>query len=418
MIKNILRFTIVLTLLIQSLSPSFAAEEPQVISPAFVVMDANTGAVLYGKNINQKVYPASTTKIMTILLALKYGNIQNMATVSDFDVYSLEEGASNIALEPGEQIKIEDALYAAGIPSANDACNTIATAVGGNYDKFIEMMNTEAMSAGAIGTHFANPHGLHNDDHYTTPYDLAMIMKAGLAVDGFTTYLSQTSYEFPATNMNDVRYFYSHNQALLEDSDYYIEGIQATKTGYTDEAQCTLISYVKHNDKDLIVAVFDLPDSISYYTDTIALLNYIDDHYDYFNTNTVRIEIPEVDLPIHYHFKSRHFYTTTPPATLLAHTNTNQYPITASIQFNQLNETSTIDSVIGQLEYKQNGQTLFTTAVYLNTTIYHFDFTDLLFWVLLIVLSIIIILVITAFLLRYYIRRKRRLTRAYKRSYE
>lgn len=400
---------------IQSIHAEDTQPEPDVTAPAYIIMDAKTGTVLYGKNVDQKVYPASTTKIMTILLALKYGDIQKSFTVSDFDVFSLEDGASNIALEPGEVIRMEDALYAAGIPSANDACNGIAEAVGGTYDQFIEMMNKEANDAGAKNTHFANPHGLHDDNHYTTPYDLAMVMRQGIKVNGFTKYLSTDEYVIPATNKHEERELYTHNSLIYNESPYYVEGIQASKTGYTEEANLTLISYAKRGDVELIVAAFGLPDSKTNFQESQNLFNYGFEHYTAQSTLNINIPIPETTLPSNYHFSAKHFYACDIPENVTAYKDTIQYPITAKITLEPISKEAVKGDVIGKLEYKQDGKVLSTTNVYLNTKIFKFDIFDFILIILGIILILLILVIMGLFALRYFVRRKRRKQRAKKR---
>ena len=146
------KFTLtILTLVMMStyIQPIKAAEFPDVHTDHFIVMDAKTGNVLYGKNINEKVYPASTTKIMTILLALKYGDMNKTVKMTQEDIDSLDEGASTIYLTDEEELTMEEALYAAGIPSANDACMGISHTVANSTAEFVEMMNNEAKSFGA-----------------------------------------------------------------------------------------------------------------------------------------------------------------------------------------------------------------------------------------------------------------------------
>lgn len=409
MSKKLLLTLFTITIVFLYITPVYAGEnEPIITSPAYIVMDAKTGDVLYGKNIHQKVYPASTTKIMTIMLALKYGNIQDTVTITDNDIHSLEEGASTIFLEPGEELSLNDALYAAGIPSANDACNGIAHTVSSSYEEFIELMNDEAQAVGANDTHFTNPHGLHNDDHYTTPYDLALIMKEGLTIEGFTNYLSLSYYEIPETNMNQARSLTAHNQLLIENSGYYLEGIQASKTGYTEEAQFTLISYVVRGDKELIVAVFDLPSSEAYYQDTISLTDYIYNNYDYISAKQIPIQITDVELPEKYHFYSKNYYSFKTPESILINEDLENYPVTAMVTFDQFSTGALKEDIIGRLQYIQNNQVIHTENVYLNSNIFRFDFLDLIMWFLFFILVLCLLFIIGAFGLRQHIRRKRR----------
>lgn len=418
MLKKLFTLLLILTIFMSQTQPTYALNlptEPDVSAPSYIIMDAKTGNVLYGRNIDEKVYPASTTKIMTILLALKYGNMNQTLTTSEFDVFSLEYGASNIALQPDENIPMKDALYAASIVSANDACNTIASAIGGTYENFIDMMNKEAKEAGAKNTNFVNPHGLHDDNHYTTPYDLAMIMRYGVQIEGYTDILSADEYTIPATNKFEEREMYTHNSLIFNESTYYVEGIQASKTGYTEQANLTLISYAKRGDVELIVGAFGLPDKVANFQTSKELFEYGFEHYTAYPTLEISIPISEATLPKGYHFKAKHFYASDVPETITAYKDVSEYPITSEITLNPIQKDTKQGDIIGRLEYKQNNEIISTTNVYLNTDIYKFDILDLILTILGILLVIIVIIVMSLFILRAYIRRKRRKLRAKKR---
>lgn len=161
------------------------SEEPNVSSEAAVLMDAGTGQILYQKNMDQKEYPASTTKIMTVLLALENGEFDDVLTMSHDAVFSILRGSSHIALTTDEQITLEQAVYAALLASANDAANGIAEYVSGSMEAFAEKMTERAHELGAINTHFVNAHGLDDENHYTTAHDLALIMQEAIKHEEF-----------------------------------------------------------------------------------------------------------------------------------------------------------------------------------------------------------------------------------------
>lgn len=148
-------------------------EFPQLQSETAVLMDAETGQILYQKEMNKKMYPASITKIVTGMLALKNAQLTETITMSYDAVFSIDRDSSHIALDVNEQITLEQALYALTIESANDAANGIAELVGGSMEEFVDMMNQTAKDAGAINTNFSNAHGLFDENHYTTSYDMA-----------------------------------------------------------------------------------------------------------------------------------------------------------------------------------------------------------------------------------------------------
>ena len=149
-------------------SAAYATEVPATASQTSVVMDVSTGQVLVEKEMNQQMYPASITKIMTVLLALENADPATVHTMSYEATHSIDPGSTHIALTEGEQITLKDLIYATMVASANDAANGIAECVGGSIDQFVEMMNEKAKEIGAVNTHFVNANGLHDPDHYTT----------------------------------------------------------------------------------------------------------------------------------------------------------------------------------------------------------------------------------------------------------
>lgn len=246
---------------------------PVLESQAAVLMDANTGQVLFEKNMNQQLYPASITKIMTILLGLEYGNLNDIITMSHQAVYSLERGSAHIALEEGEQITMEQALMAAMLPSANDASNGIAEKISGSVPEFVNLMNKRAAEAGALNTHFANANGLHDDDHVTTAYDMAMITKTALQNDQFRRIFGTVQYQIPPTNKKtQTRYFWTEHK-MMKPGKYQYDGVIGGKTGYTKEAECTLVTAARRGDRELIVVVLK-SSTTGIYTDTKNLLDY------------------------------------------------------------------------------------------------------------------------------------------------
>ncbi|MDF2616973.1 MAG: Serine-type D-Ala-D-Ala carboxypeptidase [Sedimentibacter sp.] len=173
MIKKVIASFFVFSILLLNLSVAYA--DPSILCDTAVLIDANTGTILAGKNADQKMYPASTTKIMTAILAIEMGDLSDVITVDDDTPYEI--AGSHIALEPGEIMTLKDLLYALMLPSANDSASAIAKHYGGTTEEFVNLMNEKAKELGAYNTHFVNPHGLHDENHYTTAADLALITK-------------------------------------------------------------------------------------------------------------------------------------------------------------------------------------------------------------------------------------------------
>ena len=260
----------------QALTPQL-----NIYSEAYVVMDAKTGQVLIEKNMNKKEYPASITKILTAALGLELCSPDDSITVSQESVNDIWQWGetTHIALEPGETITLRDALYGAMIESANDCANAIAQCVSGNLSDFTEQMNQKVQELRLTGTHFTNAHGLPDDEHYTTAYDMAMITRWALSVDGFTDYFDATSYTIPKTNKKDtVRNIGTHHHMLV-DSAYYYEYAMGGKLGWTTEAQHTIVTWAEKDGLSLICVCLNCSDKWGKYKDSIALFDYCFDRY-------------------------------------------------------------------------------------------------------------------------------------------
>ncbi|MBR4807504.1 MAG: D-alanyl-D-alanine carboxypeptidase, partial [Lachnospiraceae bacterium] len=150
---------------------------PGISSDGGIIMDADTGTVLYSKNINTEMYPASITKLMTVLLVLENCTLDQTLTFSKNAVYNIEFGSNHIGMSVGEQITVEEALYGILLESANEVSNGVGELIAGDQDKFVEMMNKRAQELGCKHTHFMNANGLHDKQHYSSPYDMALIAR-------------------------------------------------------------------------------------------------------------------------------------------------------------------------------------------------------------------------------------------------
>ena len=258
--------------------PARAEGALQLASQAAVLMDADTGVVLYEKNMHDTMYPASITKIMTALLALQRLEPEQVLTVSQTAVNAVPRTSSHISLQAGERLTVDDALYAIGMESANDAANVLAEAVSGSLEAFAEEMTRQAQALGAMNTHFANANGLPDSRHFTTAYDMALITAAALKQEGLATYFSTVNYTFPATNLSAARSFSNKNR-LLPGGQYYYEGVLMAKTGWTTSAQGTFAAVVKQGDTTLVAVALKSPLLEDKYKDTHKLMDYGFTHY-------------------------------------------------------------------------------------------------------------------------------------------
>lgn len=245
-----------------------------------VLIDAKTGIVIYDKDKDAKSYPASTTKILTALLAIENTKPTDVLTHSHNAVFNIGPGSSHIGMRENEQITMEQALHGVLLASANEVCMAISEHISGSEEKFVELMNKRAKEIGAKNTHFANPHGFHDENHYTTSYDMALIMKEAIKNEEFVKYISTTTYKIPATNIvNEERILNNSNKLILERSPYYYEYCIGGKTGFTDEAGNTLVTYAKKDNIELIAVVMK-DEGFKVYDDTKSLFEYGFSNYE------------------------------------------------------------------------------------------------------------------------------------------
>lgn len=277
--KNVVIFlTLILVL---NFGTNAFGDEPDISAGAAILIDADTGAILYEKNAHGKMYPASTTKILTGILAIENGDLQEKVTVDDKTPY--ETKGSHIALEPGEILTMEDLIYATLIESANDAATVIGKHISGSTEEFANLMNNKAKELGALNTNFVNANGLHNDNHTTTAYDLAMIAKYAMQNELFRNIVSSYTYTIEPTNKKDEsRYLKSANKLLYSTEKINVNGsnvpikyetANGIKTGYTPEAKNCLVASAEKDGQKFITVVLGASGNNAF-IDTHKLLDY------------------------------------------------------------------------------------------------------------------------------------------------
>lgn len=235
---------------------SNASDAPSVDTGSVYLMDSRTTKPLYSKDENTRMYPASTTKIMTAILTLENcSNLDDIATASYEAVETIPEGYSIADIQIGEQLTIRQLLELLLVHSANDAANVLAEYIGGSISSFVSMMNTRLDELGLKNTHFTNAYGLHDENHYSTAYDLAFLMKYCLENDTFTKISGQASCAIPATNMSEPRKYDSTNRLLIAGDEYYYQYVFSGKTGFTSQAKHCLVTAAYNNDLELICVV-------------------------------------------------------------------------------------------------------------------------------------------------------------------
>lgn len=257
-----------------------APDAPTLNAEAALLVSPDSGMVLYEKNADERRYPASTTKIMTALIVLE--NVTDLnetvtAEASDFEHVTAD--SSNADIKEGEVVTVEDLLYALMLPSANEAAYMLARHVGGTWENFVDMMNERAAELGCTGTHFSNPCGLHEDDHYSTARDLYKIGYAAMQDETFANIVNTVQHKMAKTNMHEERKIYTTNMLIFSSyAAYAYPYCQGIKTGHTSEAGNCFVGYAEYGDAKLYSVVMgcddqskEYPEIAASFTDTSAL---------------------------------------------------------------------------------------------------------------------------------------------------
>ncbi len=294
---------IVLLFLCTVLAPTVSAAGPELTATrAYCIIDADTGLVLAQQNMDEELHPASITKVMTLGLACE--KAQGMwdsvsLTVSHEDVYSLAgTDSSHIALLEGETVPLVDALYATEMASANDAANLLAEYFGGGtIAAGVEKMNQKVQELGLQHTHFSNPHGISDDDHYTSCYDMAQILRWALAQPGFEDVFTRNEmYTMSATNLQPKeRYFSQQDKIRIASRKYYIPYVLGSKLGYTNTARYSYACLAEQNGVRLICVTMQSELSVDKYNDVRTLLDYAFStftHYTQLTPQCVTAQLP------------------------------------------------------------------------------------------------------------------------------
>jgi D-alanyl-D-alanine carboxypeptidase (penicillin-binding protein 5/6) len=266
--------TILIAAFVLTVNSAVFAAPPEISAPSAILIDSETGRVLYEKNADAKMYPASTTKIMTALLAIEHGNLDDKVTATN-NVVKIERGSSQIYIEPGEILTLRQLLYALLLESANDAAIAIAEHISGSVDEFAALMNEKAKSLGAVNSHFVNPNGLHNENHYTTSRDLAIIAREAMKSPVFREIVGTYHYEIPETNKKEARNYITNSNKMIwkVNNKYKYEPAIGIKTGYTSVAQHCLVGGAAKDGLELIaVGLGNNKDAM--YPDVISLFEY------------------------------------------------------------------------------------------------------------------------------------------------
>ena len=247
---------------------------PAIYAESGILVDLDTQEILYSKNIDKQLYPASITKVMTTLVAIESSSPEEPVTFSQHALDSIEWDSSNIGCRLNETLTMEQCWYAMMLNSANEVCCGVAEHISGSIEAFVEKMNQKAAELGCTNTHFSNPNGLPDETHYTTAHDMALIANAAYQNETFRQIFSTRQYEIPPTpQYTETRYLYNHHKMMQPDTEYYYEGCLGGKTGYTETALNTLVTIASRNGKNLLCVTMRTQGR-QVYTDTASLFDY------------------------------------------------------------------------------------------------------------------------------------------------
>ena len=373
MIKKVKYILLPLMLVILFLSTcfptSFAAESSSISinSPSCMLIEASTGKILYEKNANQVRYPASTTKIMTAILVLEKCELTDIATVSRNAVQSIPPDYVTCRIKEGENLTIEQLLNVLLIPSANDAAIVLAEHVSGSVSKFSDLMNEKAKEIGCKDTHFVNPNGIHNKNHTSTAYDLALIGQYAMKNDTFQKLVQKTKYTLPSTNKyaKEDRTFYTTNDLLVKNtskskSNYYYPNATGIKTGYTGEAGNCLVSSAKKDNMEVIAVVlgadFTKEGLSEKFLDSITLLDYAFEHYSIKTLQEKNSFLQEIEVAGATKETRNLKVLVKDPIEALVAKNTDSEDLKPEISFVELKAPISADSIIGKITYTVDGK--------------------------------------------------------------
>ncbi len=274
---------------------------PNICAESAIIMEAETASVLYGKNMHDKNFPASITKILTTLVALENSSMNETVTFSKDAVFEVDLDSSRIGIDVNEQLTMEQSLYAIMLASANEVSYAVAEHVAGDIPSFTKLMNEKAKEVGALNSNFTNPHGLPDSNHYTTAYDMALISRASLKNEDFCEISQTSTYTIPPTNIQEeARPLANHHKFINRNIPF--EGAIGGKTGWTRISRHTLVTFAKRDGMTLIAVVMNCPSSNDLYADTSILLNYAFDNFELNTIDEVNIDINEnIDFFVKYH---------------------------------------------------------------------------------------------------------------------
>lgn len=365
-------------------------------SPSIILVDAKTGKILYSKDAFKRMYPASTTKLMTAILTLENCKLDDIVTVSHNAIFSIPVGYSHASLKEGEQLTVEQLLNVLLIPSANDAAVALAEHIAGSVEEFAEMMNNKAKELGCLDTNFVNPNGIHNENHYSTAYDLSIIGRYAMKFKDIMRIALVNQYTLPKTNKYDKedRIFNATNGLITKKGEYYYESATGLKTGYTDKAGYCIVTTAKKNDVELLEVILGSDSIDNRYTDCTKLFDYAFENYSYKNLVTENSIVDTIEIDGATRETKSLDALAKSSIDVLLKNDENVYNFEPKISINE-NLTAPIskDAVIGTISYEIDSE-IYSTDLIAEHSVELSNFESIIFRAFLIFLILYILVII------------------------
>ena len=341
-------------------------------SEAGILIDSKTGKVLYGKNENVKMFPASTTKILTAIITIENCNLSDKVTASREAIISIPPGYSNAEIQPNDTISVQDLLNVFLIHSANEAGYILAEHISGSIENFANLMNEKAKEIGCTNTHFTNPSGIHNENHYSTAYDMSLIAQYCMKNETFRKIVSTPYITFSPSEGKQLK-FYNTNDLIINTSKYYYKYAIGIKTGYTSQAKNCLISASSKDGLELIAVILGAAHSeevsSTRYVDTINLFNYGFDNYKSTEILARNSVIKNVEVENATKDTKDLSLLAKDTISVLVPKNINIDTLEPSIEINNLSAPISEGAVVGKITYNINGENYSTDLVAGNSII-------------------------------------------------
>ncbi len=372
-------------------SPSYAdSSSLKTYCPSCILIEANTGKILYEKNSDKISFPASTTKIMTAILTVENCSLDEIATVSHNAVYSIPYDYTHASLKEGEELTVEQLLYALMLPSANDAAIVLAEHISGSVEEFSNLMNKRAEELGCKNTHFVNPNGIHNKNHTSTAYDLALMGKFAMQNSTIRKIVSTKQFTLPTTNKYSKtdRIFNNTNDLLLSSSKYYYKGTTGVKTGYTGEAGNCIVASAKKNGFEVILVVLGGNSTSNgqseRYLDCKTLFDYAFENYSLTTINEKNSVLKQISVAGATKETQNLNVLVKDKIEVFANKNIDLSTLEPEITFNDnLRAPISANSTIGKITYTYNDY-IYTSDLIAETQVIASGFLPILFRILLI----------------------------------